>query len=111
MTGSAPAFSAFIRGAWPDLALDEGGICKNGAVNVLTKDLPLEAGEWLRRGIRRWHGWRNMRGRRLPLRRLIRLPAHDPRRVLGIILRAVFDAKTLSMIEIHRPHVFLVPRG
>lgn len=50
-----------------------------------------------------------MRGRRLPLRRLIRLPAHDPRRVLGIILPgAVFDAKTLSMIEIHRPHVFLV---
>ena len=53
-----------------------------------------------------------MRGRRLPLRRLIRLPAHDPRRVLGIILPgAVFDAKTLSMIEIHRPHVFWYTSG
>jgi biotin/methionine sulfoxide reductase len=30
----------YSPGAWPDLELTEGGICKNGAVNVLTKDLP-----------------------------------------------------------------------
>ncbi|MGP3593752.1 molybdopterin guanine dinucleotide-containing S/N-oxide reductase [Vagococcus sp. WN89Y] len=28
------------EGAWPDLDPNAGGICKNGAVNVLTKDLP-----------------------------------------------------------------------
>lgn len=28
------------EGAWPDLDNQAGGICKNGAVNVLTKDLP-----------------------------------------------------------------------
>lgn len=47
--GIRPGVFCIHQGAWPDLALDEGGICKNGAVNVLTKDLPqLEAGEWLR---------------------------------------------------------------
>ena len=38
--GIRPGVFCIHQGAWPDLALDEGGICKNGAVNVLTKDLP-----------------------------------------------------------------------
>lgn len=107
--GIRPGVFCIHQGAWPDLALDEGGICKNGAVNVLTKDLPSSklgngcAGNTALAWVEKYEG------RRLPLRRLIRLPAHDPRRVLGIILPgAVFDAKTLSMIEIHRPHVFLI---
>lgn len=35
-----PGVICLHEGAWPDLALDAGGICKNGAVNVLTKDIP-----------------------------------------------------------------------
>ena len=38
--GIRPGVFCIHQGAWPDLALDEGGISKNGAVNVLTKDLP-----------------------------------------------------------------------
>ena len=38
--GIKPGVICIHQGAWPDLALSEGGICKNGAVNVLTKDLP-----------------------------------------------------------------------
>ena len=36
--GIKPGVICIHQGAWPDL--DESGICKNGAVNVLTKDLP-----------------------------------------------------------------------
>ena len=38
--GIKPGVICIHQGAWPDLDRDEGGICKNGAVNVLTKDLP-----------------------------------------------------------------------
>jgi biotin/methionine sulfoxide reductase len=38
--GIKPGVICIHQGAWPDLDLSEGGICKNGAVNVLTKDLP-----------------------------------------------------------------------
>ncbi len=46
--GIKPGVICIHEGAWPDLDLTADGICKNGAVNVLTKDLPqLAAGEWL----------------------------------------------------------------
>lgn len=35
-----PGVICLHEGAWPDLEPAAGGICKNGAVNVLTKDLP-----------------------------------------------------------------------
>ncbi|MEB7714429.1 molybdopterin guanine dinucleotide-containing S/N-oxide reductase [Kluyvera cryocrescens] len=35
-----PGVMCLHEGAWPDLDLQAGGICKNGAVNVLTKDIP-----------------------------------------------------------------------
>lgn len=38
--GIKPGVMCLHEGAWPDLAHEEGGICKNGAVNVLTKDIP-----------------------------------------------------------------------
>ena len=38
--GIRPGVICIHQGAWPDLEPSEGGICKNGAVNVLTKDLP-----------------------------------------------------------------------
>ncbi|HGH4688892.1 molybdopterin guanine dinucleotide-containing S/N-oxide reductase [Enterobacter bugandensis] len=38
--GIKPGVICIHQGAWPDLEPTEGGICKNGAVNVLTKDLP-----------------------------------------------------------------------
>ncbi|MCQ4367480.1 molybdopterin guanine dinucleotide-containing S/N-oxide reductase [Enterobacter asburiae] len=38
--GIKPGVICIHQGAWPDLEPAEGGICKNGAVNVLTKDLP-----------------------------------------------------------------------
>ncbi|MGX5100832.1 molybdopterin guanine dinucleotide-containing S/N-oxide reductase [Enterobacter cloacae] len=38
--GIKPGVICIHQGAWPDLDPAEGGICKNGAVNVLTKDLP-----------------------------------------------------------------------
>lgn len=38
--GIKPGVICIHQGAWPDLDRAEGGICKNGAVNVLTKDLP-----------------------------------------------------------------------
>lgn len=38
--GIKPGVICIHEGAWPDLDLSAGGICKNGAVNVLTKDLP-----------------------------------------------------------------------
>ncbi|MHB9331112.1 molybdopterin guanine dinucleotide-containing S/N-oxide reductase [Phytobacter ursingii] len=38
--GIKPGVICIHQGAWPDLERAEGGICKNGAVNVLTKDLP-----------------------------------------------------------------------
>ncbi|MGX5109502.1 molybdopterin guanine dinucleotide-containing S/N-oxide reductase [Enterobacter cloacae] len=38
--GIKPGVICIHQGAWPDLDTAEGGICKNGAVNVLTKDLP-----------------------------------------------------------------------
>ncbi|WP_375876382.1 molybdopterin guanine dinucleotide-containing S/N-oxide reductase [Pseudocitrobacter faecalis] len=38
--GIKPGVICLHEGAWPDLDLQAGGICKNGAVNVLTKDLP-----------------------------------------------------------------------
>jgi biotin/methionine sulfoxide reductase len=38
--GIKPGVFCIHQGAWPDLEPTEGGICKNGAVNVLTKDLP-----------------------------------------------------------------------
>lgn len=38
--GIKPGIICIHQGAWPALDRDEGGICKNGAVNVLTKDLP-----------------------------------------------------------------------
>ncbi len=38
--GIKPGVICIHQGAWPDLERDEGGICKNGAVNVLTKDIP-----------------------------------------------------------------------
>lgn len=38
--GIKPGVICIHQGAWPDLEPSEGGICKNGAVNVLTKDLP-----------------------------------------------------------------------
>lgn len=38
--GIKPGVICIHQGAWPDLERTEGGICKNGAVNVLTKDLP-----------------------------------------------------------------------
>ncbi len=41
--------------------LTADGICKNGAVNVLTKDLPTRGWGMAVRVIRRWHGWKNTR--------------------------------------------------
>lgn len=38
--GIKPGVICIHEGAWPDLDPHAGGICKNGAVNVLTKDLP-----------------------------------------------------------------------
>ncbi|EFM2061954.1 biotin sulfoxide reductase [Escherichia coli] len=38
--GIKPGVICIHEGAWPDLDLTAGGICKNGAVNVLTKDIP-----------------------------------------------------------------------
>lgn len=38
--GIKPGVICIHQGAWPDLDPDNDGICKNGAVNVLTKDLP-----------------------------------------------------------------------
>lgn len=38
--GIKPGVICIHEGAWPDLDHAAGGICKNGAVNVLTKDLP-----------------------------------------------------------------------
>lgn len=38
--GIKPGVLCIHEGAWPDLDPAAGGICKNGAVNVLTKDLP-----------------------------------------------------------------------
>ena len=38
--GIRPGVICIHEGAWPDLEVSAGGICKNGAVNVLTKDLP-----------------------------------------------------------------------
>ncbi|MGG7449073.1 molybdopterin guanine dinucleotide-containing S/N-oxide reductase [Kosakonia oryzendophytica] len=38
--GIKPGILCIHEGAWPDLDPAAGGICKNGAVNVLTKDLP-----------------------------------------------------------------------
>ncbi|POT55572.1 trimethylamine-N-oxide reductase TorA [Citrobacter amalonaticus] len=38
--GIRPGVICIHEGAWPDLEPSAGGICKNGAVNVLTKDLP-----------------------------------------------------------------------
>ena len=38
--GIKPGVICIHEGAWPDLDSAAGGICKNGAVNVLTKDLP-----------------------------------------------------------------------
>lgn len=38
--GIKPGVICIHEGAWPDLDLTADGICKNGAVNVLTKDLP-----------------------------------------------------------------------
>jgi len=38
--GIKPGVICIHEGAWPDLEHSAGGICKNGAVNVLTKDLP-----------------------------------------------------------------------
>ncbi|BBR56881.1 molybdopterin guanine dinucleotide-containing S/N-oxide reductase [Klebsiella sp. WP4-W18-ESBL-05] len=35
-----PGVICLHEGAWPDFAPEAGGICKNGAVNVLTKDIP-----------------------------------------------------------------------
>ena len=35
-----PGVMCLHEGAWPDLDPQAGGICKNGAVNVLTKDIP-----------------------------------------------------------------------
>ncbi|HDG1695734.1 molybdopterin guanine dinucleotide-containing S/N-oxide reductase [Kluyvera ascorbata] len=35
-----PGVICLHEGAWPDLDLEANGICKNGAVNVLTKDIP-----------------------------------------------------------------------
>ncbi|MGZ0751119.1 molybdopterin guanine dinucleotide-containing S/N-oxide reductase [Kluyvera sichuanensis] len=35
-----PGVICLHEGAWPDLDLQADGICKNGAVNVLTKDIP-----------------------------------------------------------------------
>ena len=35
-----PGVMCLHEGAWPDFAYEAGGICKNGAVNVLTKDIP-----------------------------------------------------------------------
>ena len=38
--GIKPGVICIHEGAWPDLEPTADGICKNGAVNVLTKDLP-----------------------------------------------------------------------
>lgn len=38
--GIRPGVICIHEGAWPDPEPTAGGICKNGAVNVLTKDLP-----------------------------------------------------------------------
>ena len=38
--GIRPGVICLHEGAWPDLDPQAGGICKNGAVNVLTNDLP-----------------------------------------------------------------------
>lgn len=38
--GIKPGVICIHQGAWPDLDPENDGICKNGAVNVLTKDLP-----------------------------------------------------------------------
>ncbi|XPE50829.1 hypothetical protein ACNKHL_21530 [Shigella flexneri] len=40
------------------IAFTRDGICKNGAVNVLTKDLPSSRLGNGCAGRRRWHGWK-----------------------------------------------------
>ena len=39
-SGIKPGVICIHEGAWPDLEPTADGLCKNGAVNVLTKDLP-----------------------------------------------------------------------
>ncbi len=55
------------EGAWPDLDLTADGICKNGAVNVLTKISPARGWGMAVRVIRRWHGWKKYNGPELTL--------------------------------------------
>jgi len=38
--GIRPGTICIHQGAWPDLDAQNGGLCKNGAVNVLTRDIP-----------------------------------------------------------------------
>ncbi|MBJ3814290.1 molybdopterin guanine dinucleotide-containing S/N-oxide reductase [Shimwellia pseudoproteus] len=38
--GIRPGVICIHEGAWPDIAADAGGLCKQGAVNVLTLDIP-----------------------------------------------------------------------
>ncbi|AFJ45267.1 molybdopterin guanine dinucleotide-containing S/N-oxide reductase [Shimwellia blattae] len=38
--GIRPGVICIHEGAWPDLAPEAGGICRQGAVNVLTRDIP-----------------------------------------------------------------------
>ena len=57
--GIKPGVICIHEGAWPDLDLIAGGICKNGAVNVLTKISPARGWGMAVRVIRRWHGWKN----------------------------------------------------
>ncbi len=105
--GIRPGVICLHEGAWPDIDPD-AGICKNGAVNVLTKDIPTSrlgngcAGNtalaWLEK---------NTMDPRWRLAHLIRRPMHNPGWVLGIVLPcAVFYTETLRVVEIYRPHVF-----
>ena len=38
--GIKPGVICLHEGAWPDLDKQAGGLCKHGAVNVLTLDIP-----------------------------------------------------------------------
>ncbi len=52
--GIKPGVICIHQGAWPRLEPAEGGICKKGAVNVLTKDLPARSWGMVVQGTRRW---------------------------------------------------------
>ncbi len=107
--GIRPGVICLHEGAWPDW-IRRSASAKNGAVNVLTKDIPTSRlGNGCAGNTAPRRGWRNIPARRCRLRHLIRRPTHNPRRVLSIVLPcAVFNPEALRMVETDRRFVLLI---